>query len=88
MADAARGPGLRDDRIAAAVDAQRGGPPARPKRFFKSADVGRRGADFTVLLYGRPAKTPARLDLAVPGGAGRCRPSATRTTSASTAAMA
>ena len=66
MTDASRGPKLGDDRIAMAVGAQRGGSPVRPKRFFKSADVGRRGDAYAVLLDGRPAKTPARLDLAVP----------------------
>ncbi len=38
----------------------------RPKRFFKTAATGPKDDGFVLLLDGRPAKTPARRDLALP----------------------
>ncbi len=38
----------------------------RPKRFFKTAAAGPKDGAFVLLLDGRPAKTPARRDLALP----------------------
>ncbi|HEX4765140.1 MAG TPA: ATP12 family protein [Lichenihabitans sp.] len=40
--------------------------PPRPKRFFKTAAAGAKDGAFVLLLDGRPAKTPARRDLALP----------------------
>ena len=50
--------------------ARRGGRPALRKRFFKQAHVGgAAGAEFPLLLDGKPVKTPARRALAAPNAA-------------------
>lgn len=46
--------------------AQAGMKPALPKRFYKKAGVEERDRAFHLVLDGRPARTPARLPLAVP----------------------
>jgi chaperone required for assembly of F1-ATPase len=46
--------------------ARRGARPQLPRRFYRSAGVGEADGEFRLLLDGRPVKTPARHDLAVP----------------------
>src|SRR5215217_6136668 len=46
--------------------AQAGMKPALPKRFYKEAGVEERDGVFSLVLDGRPAKTPGRQALAVP----------------------
>lgn len=41
-------------------------PRPLPRRFYKEATVGERDGAFAVLLDGRPVKTPAKRDLALP----------------------
>ncbi len=69
MVDPDGEPKLGDERIALALSAQKLTPMARPKRFFKEARVVERETDFALLLDDRPAKTPARRDLALPSRA-------------------
>jgi chaperone required for assembly of F1-ATPase len=41
-------------------------PAALPKRFYKDVTVGGSDGDYTILLDGRPVRTPAKRSLAVP----------------------
>jgi chaperone required for assembly of F1-ATPase len=61
MADLGAGEAL--DPVARVRAAQR---TALPKRFYKNVDVGEGEGGFTILLDGRPVRTPARALLAVP----------------------
>ncbi len=49
--------------------ARRGARPALIKRFYKEVSVGGREGAFAILLDGKPAKTPAKHPLALPGRA-------------------
>ena len=60
---------LDQDRIAAALAAQQGRTQPLAKRFFTAATVETRDGGYAVLLDGRPARTPARRELKLPGEA-------------------
>ena len=57
---------FRGEPIDPVEAARRAGRPQLPRRFYRSAGVGKAEGEFRLLLDGRPVKTPARHPLAVP----------------------